>query len=595
MKTQFSIRTIAFILAMIFFSNLAQAQYKFFGTGSLNEGFFPTLTLNGHYFSAGYSGDIGTITKVVANSALSTVVWTKQYPGFNGRQYTFTDIRESWSGNLIVTGLLRVPGTLSDFELVVLEVNQNSGDILQSRIYTLPNQPRLLFQRITKVNADPGCPNCSGAYILTCWVPGTCDDDVFAMKIDYGLNVVWARKYDGGCSDDQPQGIIASTNPNNLGGAIIAGHATIGGFKGFLLEVDGCDGSVVANNCYTSGANDVYIFNNLIRDFDGNIVLNGMQHTGGLFQGALARIHGTNYCNILWSKSYSNPNENVFFTGLTQLQKTKGDCYTGYYGDNGAPGPLGAGTEPRIFKFRVATGAAYYSRDLGGPYPSHVYNTHLPLTVNGSSKVVASTNRPNGGTYDGYLAVMTPTLSDACGTTTSVTFPNLPLTCTACEFTSDSVPVNTYSHCVSQNLVYSVTDACGVSLKPSENHSSNPVDGGAIADPLHNFNPLEDLKCLPKPVAPSVKSAERAAAPAAQNLRFEMYPNPASESVEIVFSDAEQTAGQPLQIVDLNGKVLKTRLLDGEVSELLLDVSDLPKGIYLIKIGNAAVQKLTKM
>ncbi len=43
------------------------------------------------------------------------------------------------------------------------------------------------------------------------------------------------------------------------------------------------------------------------------------------------------------------------------------------------------------------------------------------------------------------------------------------------------------------------------------------------------------------------------------------------------------------------GKLVKTQPITDATTESILDIGDLPSGIYLVKIGDGAGQKLTKM
>ena len=67
---------------------------------------------------------------------------------------------------------------------------------------------------------------------------------------------------------------------------------------------------------------------------------------------------------------------------------------------------------------------------------------------------------------------------------------------------------------------------------------------------------------------------------------FALYPNPAKSFVNLEF---EALKGNTLlQILDLNGRRVRTLELKAGVETLRIDLGDLPKGVYTIMLGNAA-------
>ena len=69
------------------------------------------------------------------------------------------------------------------------------------------------------------------------------------------------------------------------------------------------------------------------------------------------------------------------------------------------------------------------------------------------------------------------------------------------------------------------------------------------------------------------------------NVReFAIYPNPAKNFVTLEFETLQENT--LLQILDLNGRKVRTFDLKAGIETLRIDVSDLPKGIYTIMIGN---------
>ncbi len=64
------------------------------------------------------------------------------------------------------------------------------------------------------------------------------------------------------------------------------------------------------------------------------------------------------------------------------------------------------------------------------------------------------------------------------------------------------------------------------------------------------------------------------------NINFMIYPNPAKDVVKVSFGDLKNA--KVAQIYNLSGKVLMTKQMDGAEGEM--DISSLPKGLYIIKI-----------
>ncbi|MCI5055742.1 MAG: T9SS type A sorting domain-containing protein [Flavobacteriales bacterium] len=68
--------------------------------------------------------------------------------------------------------------------------------------------------------------------------------------------------------------------------------------------------------------------------------------------------------------------------------------------------------------------------------------------------------------------------------------------------------------------------------------------------------------------------------PETNKLTFDLYPNPTSHTVKIVNTDKRH---EKLQLYDISGILLLEMKL---LPELNLNLSDFPKGVYLVKIGN---------
>jgi len=74
---------------------------------------------------------------------------------------------------------------------------------------------------------------------------------------------------------------------------------------------------------------------------------------------------------------------------------------------------------------------------------------------------------------------------------------------------------------------------------------------------------------------------------------FNIYPNPANDYI-IVNAIANNKFTTKMNILDLSGKVLSTNLFKGEVISSKIDVSNLPKGMYIIQLENNGSKNLLK-
>ena len=65
---------------------------------------------------------------------------------------------------------------------------------------------------------------------------------------------------------------------------------------------------------------------------------------------------------------------------------------------------------------------------------------------------------------------------------------------------------------------------------------------------------------------------------------FAMFPNPAKSFVTLEFETLQENT--LLQILDINGRRVRTLDLKAGQKTLRIDLGDLPKGVYTITIGN---------
>ena len=71
---------------------------------------------------------------------------------------------------------------------------------------------------------------------------------------------------------------------------------------------------------------------------------------------------------------------------------------------------------------------------------------------------------------------------------------------------------------------------------------------------------------------------------AVNTSEFAIYPNPAKSFVNLEFETLQENT--LLQILDINGRRVRTLDLKAGIETLRIDVSDLPKGVYTIMLGN---------
>ena len=65
---------------------------------------------------------------------------------------------------------------------------------------------------------------------------------------------------------------------------------------------------------------------------------------------------------------------------------------------------------------------------------------------------------------------------------------------------------------------------------------------------------------------------------------FALYPNPAKSFVTLEFEALKENT--LLQILDINGRRVRTFDLKAGVETLRIDLGDLPKGVYTVMLGN---------
>ena len=67
---------------------------------------------------------------------------------------------------------------------------------------------------------------------------------------------------------------------------------------------------------------------------------------------------------------------------------------------------------------------------------------------------------------------------------------------------------------------------------------------------------------------------------------FALYPNPAKSFVTLEFETLQENT--LLQILDINGRKVRTLELKAGIETLRIDLGDLSKGVYTVMLGNTA-------
>jgi iron only hydrogenase large subunit-like protein len=80
----------------------------------------------------------------------------------------------------------------------------------------------------------------------------------------------------------------------------------------------------------------------------------------------------------------------------------------------------------------------------------------------------------------------------------------------------------------------------------------------------------------------------------AANNGFEVYPNPAEDQVVITFTTEQNI--QQVNILDANGRLVNQQVAGNQnVSKLVLNVSELPTGLYFVEVISAAGRNIQKL
>ncbi len=73
-----------------------------------------------------------------------------------------------------------------------------------------------------------------------------------------------------------------------------------------------------------------------------------------------------------------------------------------------------------------------------------------------------------------------------------------------------------------------------------------------------------------------------------EQIKFSLFPNPATEKIHITFSQ-KHISGMKMEIININGEVVKTKSATSPFE--VFEIADLSKGIYILRIRQHADTK----
>ncbi|MFZ6052913.1 T9SS type A sorting domain-containing protein [Halocola ammonii] len=72
-----------------------------------------------------------------------------------------------------------------------------------------------------------------------------------------------------------------------------------------------------------------------------------------------------------------------------------------------------------------------------------------------------------------------------------------------------------------------------------------------------------------------------------ESVEFQIFPNPANERIQVKFENHQSEVLKSISIIDLQGRTLKEKLLNSSSKEFEIYVSDIPNGVYFLKLKSA--------
>jgi hypothetical protein len=77
-------------------------------------------------------------------------------------------------------------------------------------------------------------------------------------------------------------------------------------------------------------------------------------------------------------------------------------------------------------------------------------------------------------------------------------------------------------------------------------------------------------------------------------VKVTVFPNPASDYLNISFADPLDTEVS-LILIDAQGKLFKTQVIESSTTEIQLNFQDLPSGLYLLKLTKGKLSNVYKV
>ncbi len=500
----------------------------------------------------------------IGNTYLFTgqnIEWQKSY-GDSGDDVAVA-IQQTNDGGYIVAGISQstdgdVSGNHGGLDYWVLKLTA-TGDTVWTKCYGGSGDG---YARAIQQTTD-------GGYIVAGWTSSTDGDvsgnhgglDYWVLKLTATGDTVWTRCY-GGSGDDEAYAIQQTTD----GGYIVAGYSEStdgdvsgnhGGYRdSWLLKLTAI-GDTVWTKCYGGSGGDYA--NTIQQTTDGGYIMAGASYStdgdvtgnhGGL-DSWLLKLTATG--DTVWTKSYGGSGVDYAWV----IQQTTNDGYIVAGTSNSTDGDVTGnfGDYDYWLLKLTATGDTVWTKCYGGSDDDEAYA--IQQTTDGGYIVAGLSNSTDGdvngnhGVYDSWLLKLTAT--------------------------GDTVWTKCYGgSSYDRVLAIQQTTDGGYIVAGSSRSTDGDVTGN------HGYGDFWVVKLDNSTGIPT------------QNIEpVAVYPNPAHNQLTVIASEAKQSAviynlqGQPVKTVNLGVKNLK----------YVIDIEDLPSGLYILKLtGNTgtAVTKFIK-
>ena len=251
-------------------------------------------------------------------------------------------------------------------------------------------------------------------------------------------------------------------------------------------------------------------------------------------------------------------------------------------------------SNPRIVTLTQDTAfTAYFDRAVYTQAISHVICEGSTYTENGFNVSEAGTYTQNLQTVNGCDSIVTLTLTVNPVESTTL----LAAICEGTSYTENGFNVSeagTYTQnlqtidgcdsivtlTLTVNPTYNITiDASINEGEMYEENGFSESEAGTYVHTLQSEFGCDSVITLNLTVNSSLNDV------VANAIEVRLYPNPAKSFVTLEFEALKENT--LLQILDLNGRRVRTLDLKAGIETLRIDLGDLPKGVYTIMVGNA--------